>query len=618
MSDNDDNVAMAAVSRHTPPLVSVVMPVYNGERFLNEAINSIRAQAFTNFEFIIIDDGSTDATHGILLRHAQADSRIRVFSQTNMGLIESLTRGYSAATGAYIARMDADDVARPGRLGKQLSFMTNNPSVGLVGGWVELIDSTGRVYDEIRLPVEPQKVRHHMREYGCCIAHPTALFRRNLLQELRGLRKAYRHAEDYDLWLRMLEITDIANINDVVLSYRRHSTSVSFQNAKQQVLSAICAKRTAQLRLAGLSDPTCSVDIITESVLRRTGLTQKEIDDDIFAGLLSIAEDAVRFGQYSAAVEFCRTARPYAQGGRLKTAGTELNFKALRAQGRMLAKLQHLGKLLLVNPTIFGTVMRTGFRSLMTSALMTSPKSACASYIRRQHDGKIPMTGQTLVEIMKRQRYPTDKSDEYLQDYEKVFSQLRDKPVAVLEIGVHKGGSLLLWRDYFSRGDIYGVDLYPPLDFQDPSGRIKVFACDQGNPEEMDMIAKQASPTGFDIIIDDASHIGELTAETFQVLFYQHLKSGGIYAIEDWGTGYWETHPDGAKPDYHDNPSFESHGNRFQSHDYGMVGFVKQLVDECALADVLHPIFGVAGSRRGLIRSLHLSVGLAIIEKSEE
>jgi hypothetical protein len=134
----------------------------------------------------------------------------------------------------------------------------------------------------------------------------------------------------------------------------------------------------------------------------------------------------------------------------------------------------------------------------------------------------------------------------------------------------------------------------------------------------MDAIASQASPSGLDIIIDDASHIGSLTAATFQILFYKHLKPGGLYSIEDWGTGYWESWPDGSRPAYSDLQQFKNRGNQFPSHQDGMVGFVKQLLDECALRDILHPKFGVPGSRRSYVRSIHFSNGLAIIEKSLE
>ncbi len=126
------------------PLVSVVMSVYNGERFLREAIESILSQTFRDFEFIIVNDGSTDGTAGILNSYALSDSRVRVFEQENMGQCASDNRGCSLARGKYIARMDSDDVSMRDRLERQIAFLENHEKVGLLGGAVEIIDDRGR------------------------------------------------------------------------------------------------------------------------------------------------------------------------------------------------------------------------------------------------------------------------------------------------------------------------------------------------------------------------------------------------------------------------------------------------------------------------------------------
>ncbi len=124
------------------PKISVVMSVFNGARFLDQAVNSVRSQTFTDFEFIIVDDGSRDGTPGILRMHAEADSRIRIISQENKGLIESLMSGFAAAKGIYIARMDADDVAKPERFAQQYDFLEANTHIALVGSAIEVIDSS--------------------------------------------------------------------------------------------------------------------------------------------------------------------------------------------------------------------------------------------------------------------------------------------------------------------------------------------------------------------------------------------------------------------------------------------------------------------------------------------
>jgi hypothetical protein len=174
--------------------------------------------------------------------------------------------------------------------------------------------------------------------------------------------------------------------------------------------------------------------------------------------------------------------------------------------------------------------------------------------------------------------YETDKiQHHYLEVYDPILSHWTDKDVKLLEIGIHKGGSLNLWRDYFPKGTIAGIDLELPEGFI-PGERIQLFQGSQGDTQFLSQVAASIAPDGFDIIIDDASHIGELSKTTFWHLFDHHLKPGGLYAIEDWGTGYLDDFPDGRRFD--PKPSIL---DPFPSHSHGMVGFVKELVDEqCA------------------------------------
>ena len=174
--------------------------------------------------------------------------------------------------------------------------------------------------------------------------------------------------------------------------------------------------------------------------------------------------------------------------------------------------------------------------------------------------------------------YDTDKiQNDYLEVYDPILSRWTDKDVKLLEIGVRNGGSLQLWRDYFPRGTIVGIDLELPEGFI-PGERIQLFKGSQADTQFLSEVAMSIAPDGFDIIIDDASHIGELTKTTFSHLFHHHLKPGGLYAIEDWGTGYLDDFPDGKRFD--PKPSIL---DPFPCHSHGMVGFVKELVDEqCA------------------------------------
>lgn len=206
--------------------------------------------------------------------------------------------------------------------------------------------------------------------------------------------------------------------------------------------------------------------------------------------------------------------------------------------------------------------------------------------------------------------YGTDKGIQFLSNYENHFNHLVNEKINLLELGILKGDSLLMWRDYFDKGTIVGLDINP-IELNDPINRIHVFQGFQEDKKTLDKIRKETANDGFDIIIDDASHIGELTKVSFWHLFDNHLKPGGVYVIEDWGTGYSGKFPDGEKyviSDYDDQMGLNGaeskyskkwfsckerwkldYKHQFKSHNSGMVGFIKQLVDEQAMAIITRP-----------------------------
>ena len=183
-------------------------------------------------------------------------------------------------------------------------------------------------------------------------------------------------------------------------------------------------------------------------------------------------------------------------------------------------------------------------------------------------------------------KYDSDKCG-YLEYYDPILKPWLDKRVDLLELGIFKGGSLLLWKDYFPKGNIVGVDINIPTNFP-PTDRIRVFKGYQDDPAFLTSVANQTAPDGYDIIIDDASHYGELSKKSFWLLFDNHLKPGGIYAIEDWGTGYWNEWPDGSALDLTTELSTSRPVSKdpLPCHSYGMVGFIKQLIDEQGASDV--------------------------------
>ncbi len=223
-------------------------------------------------------------------------------------------------------------------------------------------------------------------------------------------------------------------------------------------------------------------------------------------------------------------------------------------------------------------------------------------------------------------RYDTDKeASGYLLRYDAILGHLVDREVKLLELGINTGGSLLFWRDYFPRGTVVGVDLRLP-DGLAGAERIHVFQGSQGDTRFLSEVANKTAPKGFDVIIDDASHVGRLTQIAFWHLFDNHLKPGGIYAIEDWGTGYWHDWPDGRalrqpsrlRSFWHRVSSrhFLGAKARWPSHAYGMVGFLKELVDEQGVADALRRGKKGVASGRSKFESMLIAPGIAFITKN--
>ncbi len=213
------------------PKVSVVMSVYNGEKYLREAVDSILGQTFRDFEFIIVDDGSTDNTWAIL--QSYDDPRvILVRNEENIGLTKSLNKGLAIAQGEYIARMDADDVSLPERLEKQVAYLDEHPEVGLIGTSVEIIGKEGERLAVLRRPMDPPLITWSLL-FDNCLVHSTVMYRRSLVEKLGGYNPG-RYAQDYDLWSRMSFRTQIAKLPEVLISWRRHPAGITAQKLARQ------------------------------------------------------------------------------------------------------------------------------------------------------------------------------------------------------------------------------------------------------------------------------------------------------------------------------------------------------------------------------------------------
>ncbi|MEL7190362.1 MAG: glycosyltransferase, partial [Pseudomonadota bacterium] len=198
------------------PKVSVVMSVFNAEAYLKDAIQSVLDQTFKDFEFIIINDGSTDKSLGIIQDFALHDPRILIIDQDNTGLTVALRVGCEAAQGQYIARMDADDLSLPARFEKQVALLDNNPALVAATGDVEHFDDAGKVLSIARLREDPRLIRFYNSFANHLGGHGQVMFQRAAYEEAGGYDTGYSTAQDYDLWSRLLLLGDFGNVPEVI------------------------------------------------------------------------------------------------------------------------------------------------------------------------------------------------------------------------------------------------------------------------------------------------------------------------------------------------------------------------------------------------------------------
>jgi len=199
------------------------MPMFNCERYVHGAINSILAQTFTNFELLVMDDGSTDRSSAVA--RSYKDPRLRVISDTHCGLVATLNRGIDGARGEYIARMDADDLSQPKRLERQVSYMEAHPELIMVGTDAHIIDLDGKLTGQyLQMPRRGQRIRVALCGANTFI-HGSVLMRRRAVLNVGGYRSEFITAEDYDLWLRLGEIGTVANLTAPLYKLRVHHNS---------------------------------------------------------------------------------------------------------------------------------------------------------------------------------------------------------------------------------------------------------------------------------------------------------------------------------------------------------------------------------------------------------
>lgn len=234
------------VDSTSPPKVTVLMAVFNGEKYLREAVDSVLAQSFTDFEFLVVNDGSTDQSSAILASYAS--ERLRVIeNSSNQGLAASLNIGLEQARGTYVARMDADDICHEERLGRQVTYMDSHPETVILGTNMTLFG--GAEQSEYWRPESDRFVKAHML-FASPFAHPTVMLRTSFLRQNNlSYDPSLKCAQDYDLWQRMLAIPGArsANLSDALIRYRQHDKSITETESALQDLTA-CGVREREIK----------------------------------------------------------------------------------------------------------------------------------------------------------------------------------------------------------------------------------------------------------------------------------------------------------------------------------------------------------------------------------
>jgi glycosyltransferase involved in cell wall biosynthesis len=211
------------------PRITVLMPVYQAERFLEEAVESILAQSFEDFELLALDDGSTDASPRILEALAGRDARIRVRRTEHAGLVTQLNRGLAEARGEFVARMDADDVSHPERFERQLVYLEAHPDCVAVGTGTDEIDPEHRIIRTLDIRTDHAEIVARLIEGdGRALIHASALYRTHALRSIKGYRDEFEYAEEIDLHLRLAEFGRLANLSERLYEYRKNLASVCF------------------------------------------------------------------------------------------------------------------------------------------------------------------------------------------------------------------------------------------------------------------------------------------------------------------------------------------------------------------------------------------------------
>ena len=222
-------------------LVSILIPIHNAEKYLNEAIMSVIKQSYKKIEIICIENGSKDNSLALLKYYSKKYKNLKIIHLKKASLSNALNKGINKSQGEYIARMDADDISHPKRIEKQIKFLKKNKSVSIVGTNINLIDHQGNFVRKIYYPLKFKDLKKKL-EVDSYIAHPSVMMKKEIFKKLKGYRFQFCPAEDYDLWLRALHHFKIENMKEFLLNYREHSSKMGSVMELQTILGATYAR----------------------------------------------------------------------------------------------------------------------------------------------------------------------------------------------------------------------------------------------------------------------------------------------------------------------------------------------------------------------------------------
>jgi glycosyltransferase involved in cell wall biosynthesis len=268
----------------TSPVVSIVTSVHNGGERLRPSLESVLTQSLLDLELIVVDDGSHDDSRAVLEDLARQDGRVRPLVQENQGLTRALIRGCAAARGQFIARHDSDDCSLPGRLERQVTLLRSDPRLALVSCWSRILGPRGEHLVNVQRPADSSEATRQLLESNAGPFHGSVMFRRDAYERVGGYRPAFRYAQDWDLWLRLIDAGRIAYVPEFLYALHVGEASISARHRDQQVRLLQLALACRAARLRGESETTLLGEAERVSSQPALPTARAEADTSYFIG----------------------------------------------------------------------------------------------------------------------------------------------------------------------------------------------------------------------------------------------------------------------------------------------------------------------------------------------